>query len=85
MSKNKLIPADALHAAKQGFIRTASQSLATSFTITGGLTIAFTGDAAMALGVAAAATVATAALNGAQSFFSILHRGIPEAYAPATE
>lgn len=82
MTKN-LIPADAAFAAKRGFIRTAAQSLATGFGVPGALTLAFTGDGLLALGVGVAGLAFNAVINGAQSYFDILGRGIPEAYAPA--
>ncbi|MGB3414034.1 MAG: hypothetical protein WBA28_04900 [Microbacteriaceae bacterium] len=76
----KLIPEATKTAAKRGFIRTASQSLATGFGVAGGLTLVFTQDGMLALAVGAAGMAATALLNGAQSFFSILAQGIPEDY-----
>ena len=79
---DKLIPANARRAAARGFIRTASQSLATSFIGFGGLTIALTGDGLLALAVGIGGATVTAALNGAQSYFSLLAKGIPEDYAP---
>lgn len=79
---DKLVPQDAQIAAKRGFIRTAAQSLATGLIIPGGLTIAFTGDALLGLGVGAAGMVVNALINGAQSYFSILSAGIPVDYAP---
>jgi hypothetical protein len=78
----KLIPADALRAATRGFIRTGAQSLATSFGGLAGVTFVFTQDALLSAAVGVGGMLVTAAVNGAQSFFSILHRGIPEDYAP---
>lgn len=78
-----LIPADAHRAAARGFIRTGSQSLATSLAGFGGLTFAFTQDAGLAAAVGLGGAVVAAVVNGTQSYFTILARGIPEAYAPA--
>lgn len=78
---NRLIPADASRAAKRGFIRTASQSLA-SLIPTGAITIGLTGDWALGAALAAASAIATALMAGAASYLSILSRGIPEDYAP---
>lgn len=78
----KLIPADAHRAAKRGFIRTACQSLATGLAVPGGLVLAFTGDGLAALAAGVAGMAFAAVVNGAQSYFSILSRGIPEDYAP---
>ena len=77
-----LIPLNARKAAARGFIRTASQSLATGFAVPGGLTLVFTQDGALALGLGLAGLVFSALVNGAQSYFSLLANGIPEAYAP---
>ena len=78
----KLIPADAHLAAKRGFIRTAAQSLATGFAVPGALVFGFTQDALLALGAAAVGLAFNAAVNGAQSYFSILSNGIPGDYEP---
>lgn len=77
----ELIPADTHIAAKRGFIRTACQSLATGFGVPGALTLAFTQDALLALGVGVAGLAFNALVNGAQSYFSILG-GVPDAYQP---
>lgn len=75
-----LIPADTQVAAKRGFIRTAAQSLATGFVVPAGLTLAFTSEFALALGLGLAGAVVNAGINGVQSYFSILSKGIPEDY-----
>jgi hypothetical protein len=80
-----LIPADAQIAAQRGFIRTASQSLATSFGGFGGITFVFTQDALLSAAVGVGGAVLAAVVNGAQSYFSILSKGIPEDYAPRIE
>ena len=49
----KVIPDTTLFAAKRGFVRTFSQSLATSLVIPAGLTLAFTHDALLAVAVGA--------------------------------
>lgn len=79
---SELIPEATKLAAKRGFIRTASQSLAMSFVLPAGVTIAFTQDALLAAGVGLAGLVVGALVNGAQSYFSILSKGIPEDYLP---
>lgn len=78
---DELIPSTTILAAKRGFIRTSTQSLATGFAVPGALTLAFTGDALLALGVGAAGLAFNAVVNGLQSYFSILSKGIPEDYA----
>lgn len=75
-----LIPANTKAAAARGFIRTASQSLATGFVIPAGLTFAFTEEFGLALLLGVAGAGVQAVLNGAQSYFSILSKGIPEDY-----
>lgn len=80
MPNNKLIPADAHKAAKRGFIRTASQSLATGFVIPAGVTFAFTGDYWLALALGVGGAIVNAGFNGAQSYFDLLSKGIPEDY-----
>jgi hypothetical protein len=86
---DKLIPADTQRAAKRGFIRTASQSIATS--LGGGVTVAALAQVAnngnpdwWTIGAGAAVFVLGPVINGAQSYFSILGAGIPEDYAPAS-
>ena len=61
---DKLIPANARRAAARGFIRTASQSLATSFIGFGGLTIALTGDGLLALAVGIGGATVTRIRDG---------------------
>jgi hypothetical protein len=85
---DKLIPENAQVAAKRGFIRTASQSIATA--LAGAVTVAIVTDAVdkaqagdwVSLAVAAVVAVGTPIVNGAQSYFDILSRGIPEDYKP---
>ena len=79
----ELIPADTLVAAKRGFIRTATQSLATSLVLPAGATFAFTQDALLAAAVGVGGMLAGALINGLQSYFSILSSGIPEDYSIA--
>jgi len=79
-----LIPANTQAAAKRGFIRTAAQSIATA--LAGGV------SATAVLSVVAGevelvptlivwgVAVATPFVNGAQSYFSIIGKGIPEDY-----
>jgi hypothetical protein len=84
------IPPATLKAAKRGFIRTASQSIATA--LGGGITV----NAVLlvinggnvdwtVLIVTAAVAVATPVINGAQSYFSILGKGVPEDYTAVVD
>ncbi|WP_053386258.1 hypothetical protein [Leucobacter japonicus] len=78
------IPAETKLAAKRGFIRTAAQSLATSFVIPAGVTLAFTQEALLAAAVGVAGVIVGAGVNGLQSYFDIISRGIPDDYQPST-
>lgn len=83
---DKIIPANVSLAAKRGFIRTASQSIATA--LGGGITAAavlqvVNGEIpVVAAVVISAVAAATPLINGAAAYFSILGKGIPEEYAP---
>lgn len=82
------IPPAVAKAAKRGFIRTASQSIATSLgtgiTVGALLTLVNHGQPDWwTIGAGAAVFVATPVINGAQSYFSILAKGIPEEYVDA--
>lgn len=84
-----LVPAEAKFAAKRGFIRTASQSIAMA--LGAGITVALISDAVekaqsgdwTSLAISVAVTVITPFVNGAQSFFDLLYRGIPAPYEEA--
>jgi len=76
----KVIPDTTLFAAKRGFVRTFSQSLATSLVIPAGLTLAFTHDALLAAAVGVAGMLVGAGVNGAQSYFDIISKGVPDEY-----
>ena len=78
-----IVPAATKLAAKRGFIRTATQSLASVIPIAA-ITIPTTGDALLGVGLAAAGAVATAVLAGAASALSIVSNGIPKDYADVT-
>ncbi|EYT61621.1 hypothetical protein [Microbacterium sp. UCD-TDU] len=78
-----IVPAATKLAAKRGFIRTATQSLASVIPIAA-ITIPTTGDALLGVGLAAAGAVATAVLAGAASALSIISNGIPKDYADVT-
>lgn len=80
---NAIVPAATKLAAKRGFIRTATQSLASVIPIAA-ITIPTTGDALLGVGLAAAGAVATAVLAGAASALSIISNGIPKDYADVT-
>lgn len=75
-----LIPDATKVAAKRGFIRTAAQSLSGSAALGGIPTLVFTGDALLTVGVGMVSAVVGAGLAGAQSYFSIISKGIPEDY-----
>lgn len=80
--KEQLIPTHTLIAAKRAAYRTAAQSLALSFALPAGVTIVFTQDALLAAAVGLGGAIVGAAANGAQAYFDILGKGIPEDYAP---
>ena len=77
-----VVPASVKLAARRGFIRTATQSLA-SVIPTGAIAISTTGDwwAGVALGIAGGIVSAVAA--GTASFLSIISKGVPGEYAAA--
>lgn len=74
------VPEHVLVAAKRGFLRTASQSLATALVVPTGITFALTSDFWVSMGVGVAGMALSAIVNGAQSFFSIISKGIPDEY-----
>ena len=65
----ELIPADTRVAAKRGFIRTATQSLATSLVLPAGTVFAFTQDALLSAAIGAGTMLVGAVINGLQSYF----------------
>ena len=77
----ELIPADTRVAAKRGFIRTATQSLATSLVLPAGTVFAFTQDALLSAAIGAGTMLVGAVINGLQSYFSIISNGIPDDYS----
>ena len=81
---NTVIPANTKLAAKRGFVRTATQSLASVIPITA-IAIPTTGDALLGVGLGVAGAVASAILAGAASALSIISKGIPEDYQAAPE
>lgn len=83
MSKN-IVPAHVSLAAKRGFVRTATQSLASVIPITA-IAIPTTGDALVGVGLGVAGAVVTALLAGAASALSIISNGIPEDYQATPE
>ncbi len=80
--QNRVISNELRHAAKTGFVRTATQSLA-SIIPTGAIAIGVTSDFWVGAGLGAAGAVATAVLAGTASALSIVSRGLPEAYVDA--
>lgn len=76
---DRLIPASATRAATRGFIRTASQSLS-AFIPTSVVAVVLSGEWLLSAVLGIASALVTAALSGAQSYFSILSSGIPEDY-----
>ena len=81
---NTVIPANTKLAAKRGFVRTATQSLASVSPITA-IAIPTTGDALIGVGLGVAGAVASAVLAGTASALSIISKGIPEDYQAAPE
>ena len=81
---NTVIPANTKLAAKRGFVRTATQSLASVIPITA-IAIPTTGDALIGVGLGVAGAVASAVLAGTASALSIISKGIPEDYQAAPE
>ena len=77
---SELIPSATRTAAARGFIRTATQSLASAIPTTA-IAIGTTGQWALGVGLGAAGAVATAALAGTASYLSILSKGVPGDYA----
>lgn len=77
---SKVIPDTTLFAAKRGFVRTFSQSLAMSFVIPTGVTFAFTQDALLAAAVGVGGMLVGATVNGLQSYFDIISKGVPDEY-----
>ena len=53
---------------------------ATSLVIPAGLTLAFTHDTLLAAAVGVAGMLVGAAVNGAQSYFDIISKGVPDEY-----
>lgn len=82
---DSLIPDATKVAAKRGFIRTAAQSLSGAAVLGGGLTLAFTSNALLAIAVAIASAVVDAVVTGAQSYFSIISKGIPVDYTATSK
>lgn len=78
-----IVPEAVKLAAKRGFIRTATQSLASVIPITA-IAIPTTGDALLGLGLGVAGAIVTAILAGSASSLSIVSKGIPEDYADVT-
>lgn len=78
----KIIPASTMLAAKRGFIRTATQSLASVIPIAA-IAIPTTGDAAFGVLLGVGGAVVTALLAGTASALSIISAGIPDEYTNA--
>lgn len=83
MNTDPIVPAAVRLAAKRGFIRTATQSLASVIPITA-IAIPTTGDALLGVGLGVAGAIVTALLAGSASALSIVSKGIPEDYADVT-
>ncbi len=77
-----LIPAATTLAAKRGFIRTASQSLA-SVIPTSAIAIVLSSDWLLGVGLGIGGALVTSLLAGTASALSILSAGIPEEYTNA--
>lgn len=83
MTTDPIVPAAVKLAAKRGFIRTATQSLASVIPIAA-IAIPTTGDALLGLGLGVAGAVVTAILAGSASALSIISNGIPREYTDVT-
>lgn len=75
-----LVPQAVRTAARRGFIRTATQSLA-SLLPTSIVTVAVAGDWLLAAALSVTSALVTAALAGGASYLSILSKGVPADYA----
>ncbi len=85
MAKPKVIPEVTVFAAKRGFVRTFTQSLATSLLIPAGVTFVFTQDALLAAAIGAAGMIVGASINATQSFLDIVSKGVPDDYQVGEE
>lgn len=79
---SEIIPSATKLAAKRGFVRTATQSLASVIPITA-ISIPTTGDALIGVALGVGGALVTAALAGAASYLSITSKGIPDDYVRA--
>lgn len=79
----KVIPVNVRLAAKRGFVRTATQALASVIPL-GAIAIPATGDALLSVGLMAGGAVVSAALAGSASALSIISKGIPMEYQAAS-
>ncbi len=77
-----IIPTTVKTAAKRGFVRTATQSLASAIPTTA-IAITLSGDWLLGVGLGVASAVVTAGLAGAASYLSIISKGVPEEYIAA--
>lgn len=80
MGKPKVIPEATVFAAQRGFVRTFTQSLATSLLLPAGVTLVFTQDALLAAAVGVGGMLVGASINALQSFFDIVSKGVPDEY-----
>ncbi|WP_053385717.1 hypothetical protein [Leucobacter japonicus] len=80
-----IIPEATRHAAKRAFIRTAAQSLATSFALPAGITLALTREAWLAAVFGIGGVVIGAGVNGVQAYCDIIARGIPGDYQASAD
>ena len=78
----EIVPAATRLAAKRGFVRTATQSLASAIPTTA-IAIGLSGDWLLGVGLGAGGAVATALLAGLASYLSIISKGVPEEYVAA--
>jgi hypothetical protein len=77
-----IVPTVVKTAAKRGFVRTATQSLASAIPTTA-IAITLSGDWLLGVGLGVASAVVTAGLAGAASYLSIISKGVPEEYIAA--
>lgn len=78
----EIVPTATRLAAKRGFIRTATQSLASAIP-TSAIAIVLSGDWLLGVGLGAGSAVVTAALAGLASYLSIISKGVPDEYVAA--
>lgn len=75
----RIIPDETKIAAKRGFVRTATQSLASVIPTTA-VAVTLSGEWVLGVGLGVASALVTAALAGTASALSIISTGVPDEY-----